>query len=282
MDLSQQSEATLSEQPLAPVKELIASGSAKQLLAGVEAAKKIAGDIITVLHDVKDNGSVSKLFTGFQRLIETKISERTVIGLVGSTGAGKSSVVNAVLDEEALVPTSALHACTAVITEISYNHDDEPGKRYKAEVEFIAAADWKQELSLLFEDLASLNSQTDASMMPEDADSEIALAKVRAVYPTLERESYGKGESTVKKLVRVPAVKEILGVTKCLHADSASSLYQQLRKYVGSDAEASTGPTEGAQVPAMAVWPLVKVVRVFTKSPVLKNGLVLVDLVSLP
>ncbi|KAK2738178.1 hypothetical protein FQN57_007153 [Myotisia sp. PD_48] len=45
---------------------------------------------------------------------------KVMIGVVGSTGAGKSSVINAIMEEECLVPTSSMKACTAAITEISY------------------------------------------------------------------------------------------------------------------------------------------------------------------
>lgn len=64
-------------------------------------------------------------------------AERVIIGVVGSTGAGKSSVINALLDEECLAPTNYMRACTAVVTEIQYNDSTDPASKYKAEVEFI-------------------------------------------------------------------------------------------------------------------------------------------------
>ena len=79
---------------------------------------------------------------------------KTVIGMVGMTGAGKSSAANALLDEERLVPTSCMRACTAVITEISYNHG---AGSYRAEIDFIDAADWRYEVQILFDEILESN-----------------------------------------------------------------------------------------------------------------------------
>lgn len=60
---------------------------------------------------------------------------QTHIALVGNTGAGKSCLLNALLDEEAMLPTSAMRACTAVVVEISRAAE---GSLYEAEVEFLS------------------------------------------------------------------------------------------------------------------------------------------------
>lgn len=77
--------------------------------------------------------------------------QRTIVGVVGNTGAGKSSVINALLEEERLVPTNCMRACTAVVTEISYNKEN--NVPYRASIEFITAAEWEKELRVLFQDL---------------------------------------------------------------------------------------------------------------------------------
>jgi len=82
---------------------------------------------------------------------------KTVIGMVGLTGAGKSSAANALLDEERLVPTSCMRACTAVITEISYNHGSE---LYRAEIDFVDAGDWRFELNIIFGEMLDGNEGT--------------------------------------------------------------------------------------------------------------------------
>lgn len=63
-------------------------------------------------------------------------------------------MINALLDEERLVPTNCMRACTAVITEISYNTDTMP---YRAEIEFIDPEDWRRELKILFQELLDSN-----------------------------------------------------------------------------------------------------------------------------
>lgn len=41
-----------------------------------------------------------------------------------------------------------MRACTASVTELSFNYSTDPSKRYYAEVEFMSTEDWASELEL--------------------------------------------------------------------------------------------------------------------------------------
>jgi len=90
-----------------------------------------------------------------ETLQKHNINVPTIIGVVGNTGAGKSSVINAMLGEERLLPTSCMRACTACPSEISWNFHEEPASRYRGEIEFITAAEWEKDLRISLTDLVT-------------------------------------------------------------------------------------------------------------------------------
>ncbi|KAK0643251.1 hypothetical protein B0T16DRAFT_391805 [Cercophora newfieldiana] len=193
---------------------------------------------------------------------------RTIVGVVGNTGAGKSSVISAVLDEERLLPTNCMRACTASPTEISYNYSDDPNELYRAEVEFITAEDWKKELEALFVDLIDANGEVSRDCANPDTEAGVAYAKIKAVYPKKRKEMIAT--STSQGLISEPVVRRALGTTRTLRATTSASIYRQLQEYVDSK-EKNTEKT-------MEYWPLIKVVRIFTKANALATGACLVDL----
>jgi GTP-binding protein EngB required for normal cell division len=71
-----------------------------------------------------------------------------MIAVCGATGAGKSSTLNAILDDN-IVPTSGMRACTAVVTEISY-HDK---RTIEGDVSFLSVKEWRDEIDVLINDL---------------------------------------------------------------------------------------------------------------------------------
>ena len=53
--------------------------------------------------------------------IQGKGIQSTVIGVLGGTGVGKSSLLNALLGEADILPTSGSRGCTAAPVELRYN-----------------------------------------------------------------------------------------------------------------------------------------------------------------
>lgn len=197
------------------------------------------------------------------------VPARTVVGIIGVTGAGKSSLINAILDEERLVPTSGIRACTATATEISYNHSNDPSELYRAEVEFISAEDWSRQLKVLLGDLMGGNGNISPDCNNPDTDAGLAYSKIKAVYPRMTKDKIVKGASDPSAMVQEPLLSAVLGSVALLRAASSPDLYQDLQQYVDSKEKTSS---------KMEYWPLIKAVRIYCKAAALSTGIVLVDL----
>jgi hypothetical protein len=208
-----------------------------------------------------------------EALKKQNVNEPTIIGVVGNTGAGKSSVINAMLDEERLVPTNCMRACTAVVTEMSWNSSDDENAKYRAEIEFIQAEDWEKELRVLFAEMLDGNGNISKEVYTEDSEAGVAYAKIRAVYPQKTKDDIAK--STIENLMREPAVRHVLGTTKTVQQAHSDRFYRILQTYVDSK-EKSTDDKK--QKKEMEYWPLIKVVKIYTKADALSTGAVVVDL----
>lgn len=116
-----------------------------------------------------------------------------MIGVIGKSGDGKSTLLNAVLKEDHLLPGHGYLACTAVPIQIcSSEETSNRGGKYKAEVEFVSKQEWLTELKCLLddaksEDLADDDDGEDDKMMRDIRN--VALAKCKAVYGDLDLKS---------------------------------------------------------------------------------------------
>src|SRR5690606_6419997 len=81
--------------------------------------------------------------------VESQVDQKpeVEVALLGGTGAGKSTLVNAVSGVR-LLPVNSMRVTTAAITEVSYQADG-----YTADIEFVDRTAWLDELELIAEDV---------------------------------------------------------------------------------------------------------------------------------
>ncbi|KAI5816791.1 hypothetical protein BZA77DRAFT_263802 [Pyronema omphalodes] len=249
------------------LQQLFTNASIETLEKGVQQGFKLLETLETSLEAGKDLADVSAFQQQIQNLRRQAELKKTVIGVVGNTGAGKSSVINALLDEEWLLPTNCMRACTAVVTEISYNF--ETNHPYRCLIEFLSESDWLTELKTCYRDLTNKNGEI--KDINRDADASIAWSKLHAVYPQKTKEDLTR--CSPEALLKEKTVCSVLGKTQVVTEDDSCRFYKALQKYVDSGEKQKLSQTKNMQL-----WPLIRVVRIFTKSEVLKTGACIVDL----
>ena len=129
---------------------------------------------------------------------------QTIIGVLGNTGVGKSSLLNALLDEASVLPTSGSRGCTAAVVELRFNAELENDVHkatatevscYRGDVEFMTLHEWCTELRILVDE-CSTQEKTIYALQPDAqtaAEAAAAWAKIDQVY----------GEGTMNRYKRM-------------------------------------------------------------------------------
>ena len=263
------------------LKALTDETSLDRLESAVFTGVKVLSDLETPLKGVTGSADAIAWLEQIGKARDLAARTRTVVGVVGNTGAGKSSVLNAMLDEERLVPTNCMRACTAVVTELSYNHTATEKSKYRAEIEFIKDSEWRKELEILFKEILDDSGHVSREAQNPDTEAGVAFAKIRAVYHKYTKEMLAN--ASVDELMRIKNVKSVLGTTKHLDESDPAEFYRRLQGYVdskekGTEKYDTLGRDITNRVREFEYWPLIKVVKTYTKAEALSTGAVIVDL----
>ncbi|KAF8664126.1 hypothetical protein AX16_000816 [Volvariella volvacea WC 439] len=200
-----------------------------------------------------------------------------LVALLGGTGAGKSSLINALLGVE-VVPTSGHRACTSVITEVAYH----PHNHLKAEIQFLSKIEWEEEVTAILKDVkdeierrreaqqkrhrkthraihpAGTGDGSDFTITPNSLSEDS-----QSVYRGLGWEEFV--QSTAEGLLTRPEVEGLLGKSTSVVKETDDGFATEVFRFAGDD-----GP-----------WPLVRNVQIWCSAQCLSTGVTLVDLPGL-
>ncbi|KAF4235107.1 hypothetical protein CNMCM6457_003404 [Aspergillus fumigatiaffinis] len=235
------------------------------LEAAVEKGKAVLRELLGVFKQT--HASQTHVSTGdtdwrdaISELLESARKPKVVIGVLGATGAGKSSLINAIIDEKGMLATNCMRAATAVATEVAYN---DGLRRYKAEVQFIQPEEWKRELEIMCHEMLDENPDINAIKTTRE--------KIKAVYPELDNRNLA--DTTMERLLGHPRIANLLGSSLLIEEDDPRIFADKLKPYI--DSKCGTAREDGG------LWPLIKTVRLYVKAQALATGAVLVDLPGL-
>ncbi|BDD63570.1 hypothetical protein MAP00_008444 [Monascus purpureus] len=238
------------------------------------------------------DSDLSELYRQVHKLSEVECPETRTVGFIGDSGAGKSSVINSLLDKDGLARSSGDGAaCTSVVTEFR-NVDARHPDRYTIEVDYMNAEEVRELLEELLQSFRMFSSDL---FREEEDNSNVSVEEMNQI-----RERSERAWSTLKSMFRdrPDLTREFL----CEQGDGAlSRIVETLKEWADSSIMQRPGgaslqhtiiarnceeckseldsltmdPSDDGQI---AVWPFIKLIRVYLRSPVLRTGLVLADL----
>ncbi|XP_045889129.1 nuclear GTPase SLIP-GC-like [Micropterus dolomieu] len=198
------------------------------------------------------------------KICDLETEKRELVGVFGKTGAGKSSLINAVIGEKNLLPSGSVSACTTVMIKVEANMLN---SKYEAEIEFITKEEWKDELWSLLNFL-----RDNADKDKEDDDDYHDDEKLSAVYGEEWKDKSPENLMDDKYFREIPEF--LLSKRKILTCESAKELSAKFVKFTRSDSK-----DEERKKVKRWYWPLVKCVTVRVPG---NDSLQHVTLVDLP
>lgn len=242
------------------------------------------------------------------KVVAKERNNEVLVGVCGGTGVGKTSLLNALLGIDELLPSGQEEAATAVPCKVSWNYDDRPGHECRAEVHFQEKQRVLLELRFFlkafflrfFAERQGLvkdtqecelviaqgmdrfapiwkfdEEQLEERLLPPD-DEDDPCEGQDIDQPDVSESQRARESATLSWILSLnqEVARLLTAGVKTMEASTPGPLSKEMKNYLDSR-EGSHGDEDG---PKFAVWPLVEEVHVFVKSDLLRDGVCLVDL----
>ncbi|CAI5675407.1 unnamed protein product [Oreochromis niloticus] len=232
--------------------------------AGSQSETEILSDVKNIMRCVSEGLHGRDKLSAFlkDKIKDLETEKRHLVGVFGKTGAGKSSLINAIINKEGLLPSGSVSACTSVMIKVEATN----GSKYEAHIEFITKEDWEDEVQSLKQALEDNDDDDDDCVNDDSLDPD---GKLSALYGEEWKERSTHSLMDNKYFIDIPEFRT--SKIKILKSDSAERLSEKFVKYTRSD----SNETEEVK---RWYWPLVKCVTVKVPDNDFLDHVTLVDL----
>ncbi|KAI0481373.1 hypothetical protein GGR56DRAFT_316915 [Xylariaceae sp. FL0804] len=220
------------------------------------------------------DSTIKRLYETASSLAHFRCPSTRIVGFVGDSGVGKSSLLNSLLDRRDLARTTNNGAaCTCVVTEYHYQMSNE----FAVEIELFEQEEIAKQLQDALQDYRHFHLNSHSM----EGDERRASEERAAIAIDTFRAMFGSRLSDESFLVRLP----MAAILDTFHGwvndgHSLRGSRREVRSSLGFE-ECSELLMELTSVTAPdspATWPYVKKIKVFLNAHILSKGLVLVDL----
>ncbi|KAJ6125737.1 hypothetical protein N7523_003357 [Penicillium sp. IBT 18751x] len=274
------------ELPPAPVyKSRLQDG-----LKDVKRELGILADMMGISPLSEDHSSdLHALYRDTKKMSMFKYPDTRTVGFIGDSGVGKSSLINSLLDQRSLSRSSSGGtACTCVVTEFRHVDEDHTGP-FTVEAQFMTSEEMKDLLNELltmfrqfhvnrfFRDLQSQEEQQkcrDGAVRAWETFESLFNNQAALTMEHLSKDYDGAHSAILAQLERWASAGLALrpGGLDALGYSAIAGDIEECRDILDMLTASNIGNVKPA------IWPFIKLIRVYLKSPILKNGLVLADL----
>ncbi|KAL8950134.1 MAG: hypothetical protein Q9222_003811 [Ikaeria aurantiellina] len=257
----------------------------KCLKSGREIAKNVHEGLSACSLATQNASELSRLRATAERLMSFESPASRLIGIVGDSAAGKSSLINSLLN----IPDLAHRGDhgSAVTTFVTEYHRRMPQHTapYTVEVEYCSQEETEDQLHELlysYRELYQPGLQNDLKQHPELYDeiekkSEVALSTLQSIFPESPEVTPAHLQSEEEDAFR-RILDELKGLAKSISWPAGAVD----GKWHATASNTAACHDQVALFMRQGLWPLTNVVRIYLSAQVLKTGVVLVDLPDLP
>ncbi|KAJ5424831.1 hypothetical protein N7445_010804 [Penicillium cf. griseofulvum] len=235
--------------------------------------------------------SLHTLYKGTEKMSRFQYPVTRTVGFIGDSGVGKSSLINSLLDQKIARSSREGSACTCVVTEFRHTNQDHTGP-FSIEAEFMNKEERgnllehllldfrKFYVSSLYREVLTIEEQRKcqgAAVKSWETLHSLFKTQPRLTIEFLSDESEG-AHSEILALLEGWAYAGLInrrGGSDALEYSVIAGDVEECKSIL--DHLAADNPEGGGP----ALWPFIKLIRVYLSSPILRTGLVLTDLPGL-